>query len=167
MQSQPLSQKKSKIGAVICVIGRQGSGKTPVTKRLADNSGFKNIAVYDPRREYDANKYTLFYTLTNFKKFLKRAKNTFIIVEEATGFIGGYKDLETWTDEIIGIQHKNNILVFIFHSLSDAPAYILRLSRFVVLLKTNDEAEVIKQSRPKFFKFMNKEGDQYIDVNNL
>jgi hypothetical protein len=177
MQVQPQAQQqltkvindRPKMGAVILIIGRQGSGKTPVTQREAEASGFDNLVVYDPRKEYDLEKYTIFYKLSTFKKFITTARNCFIICEEATGFVNSFKDME-FTDFIIGVQHNCNIIVFIFHSLSDAPTYILRLCRFVVLLRTNDEPEVIQKNRPKFFPYLEKvttEGDQYIDVNEL
>ena len=74
---------KVKIGASVVCIGRQGSGKTPLCKRLAENSKFKNLVVYDPNKEYDPNKYTIFYSLEKFKAFLtsEKSKNCFIICE--------------------------------------------------------------------------------------
>lgn len=166
---------KPKLGYVIDIIGRQGSGKTVVIKREAQESGFDNIVAYDPRKEYnEESNYpisaSVFYSLIAFKNFCKTAKNCFIICEEATGFVNSFKDME-FTDFLIAVQHNCNVIAFVFHSLSDTPAYILRLSRFVILLKTNDEPEVIKTARPKFYPFLLQSRetgeDIYIDVNEI
>jgi hypothetical protein len=157
---------KVKTGAVILLIGRQHSGKTPIIKRLAKQSGFSNKVVYDRQKEYDVKEWTTFYSVANFKEFIYEAKNCFIVCEEATGFINSFKDME-FTDLLISIEHNNNILVCVFHSLMDAPTYILRLARFMVLLNTNDDPKVVERQRPKFFPYLNNKKDVFLDLNNL
>ena len=165
-----MNEKKNdigkKTGAVICVIGRQHSGKTPVIQRMAKNSKFRNKVVYDKNKEYDPAEWSRFFSLSKFRKWLPEAKNCFIVMEEATIYVRSVKET-VLTEQIIGIEHNRNVLVLVFHSLMDAPQYVLRLCKFVVLLKTNDDPEQIKTQRPRYYKFLNSDEDQYINVNNL
>src|SRR5262245_50952717 len=135
----------SKTGSVFIIVGRQGTGKSPTIKALAERSGMKNKIVYDRRREY-SDEWTRFLKLDKFKKAWVNFTDSFIVVEEATGFVSGFKELEL-TDILIGIQHNRNVLVFVFHSLMDTPKYIQRLANFMYLFPTNDEEKDVRTSR--------------------
>ncbi len=150
---------KSKTGCAILVIGRQGVGKSPTIKALAEKSGMKNRVVFDRRKEYDPAGWTVFYSLNSFTKKLPSLTDSFIVVEEATGFVSNFKDQEL-TDILIGIEHNRDILIFVFHSLLDCPLYIQRFSRFMYLFPTNDIAESVETSRPHLFKFFSQVGQK-------
>ena len=151
-----------KTGAVIIIIGRQGSGKTPTIKRLMEAGNFRSNVVLDIRHEYDETKYTVFYTYSGFKTYLPQIRGAFIVVEEATAFIASYKDLEL-TDMLIGVEHNKNTMVFAFHSCDDVPPYLLRFSRYIVLLDTNDDPEKVKRNRPKLFPYLSMKKPVIID----
>lgn len=154
---------KVKTGSVIIIIGYQGSGKTPIAKNLALQSGFKNKIVFDCRHEYDETIFTQFVNFNNFKNHLQTAKNSFIIFEEATGYIGSFRDLEL-TDLLIGVEHNRNTIVFLFHSIKSVPLFMLELSRFIILLPTNDSPEFIKVQRPIIYPYINLKKPVFIDV---
>jgi len=170
---------KIKGGAAICIIARQNEGKTYVAKQEAENSGFKNLVVYDPNREYDPNKYIVFYSLDAFYKFIvsDKSKNCFIICEEATTFLDGFKSKEI-TDIIVRIMHKLSVICFVFHSWMDASPYVLRKCRFVISMPTNDEPKDVERSRTKYYPYylesrriynpeIKGSGNIYIDLNEL
>lgn len=164
MKTEQASKIKS--GAIILIIGRQHSGKSPIAKRLATESNKKNKIVLDFRHEYDSTKFTVFYSIEKFKKLLSWITGSFIIVEEATTFINSFKDF-SFVEAAAGVEHKNNTIVFLFHSIADAPKYLLRLSRFVILLPTNDDKDLVKRSHPKLFPYMGEAGDVLIDLNKI
>ncbi len=171
--------QRPKNGASIVYIGRQGAGKTPAVKTLAEGSGFDNLVAYDPNREYDPETYTVFYSLETFKRFLvsDECRECFIIIEEATTFLSGFRDFEI-SDMIVKIQHKLNVCAFLFHSYIDASPFVLTKSRFAVLMPTNDEPKDVERARAKFYKYYLESrenyredsvgsGDIYIDLNQL
>lgn len=128
---------KIKIGSFVLVVGRMGEGKSPYIKSLIKKSNFKNVAIFDRRKEYDAKAYTVFYYFAIFKDWLLRFVRTFIVVEEATAVVGYYKDLDL-ADVITGVQHNNNVLVFTFHSWRDVPQSLLNKTNYLVIFATND-----------------------------
>lgn len=138
------------------VVGYIGSGKTPYTKELASKSGFKNVVVYDRRKEYDVKKFTIFYSVEYFREFLKTLQDSFIIVEEATGFVAAYKDME-WSDFIVGIEHNRNILCLLFHSIADTPDYVIRNTEFFALFPTYDDARKVELKSSRLFPYFMKE----------
>jgi hypothetical protein len=143
----------AKVGCTIIVVGRMGTGKSPTIKDLWQQSGMKNKIVYDRRREYPDD-WTRFLSLEKFQMKWTEFTDSFIVVEEATGFVNSFKEKEL-TDILIGIEHNRNILVFVFHSLTDTPPYIQRLARFMYLFPTNDNEKTIKTSRDElYFHFM-------------
>lgn len=146
----------NKVGGVICVIGGTGTGKTPFVKKLLAQSNFLNKLVYDPRREYSLDDYTVFYKLKYFKEKVSEARGAAIVVEEATGFISSFKDIEL-TEWMIASEHNNNFVVFVFHTLMDAPKYVLNKCKFVQLFKTGDEPKDVMLNRARFYDyFMNE-----------
>ena len=143
-----------KAGENIVIIGRQGSGKTPLTKQLMEKSGYKNKVVFDYRGEY-GDQVTIYRSFASIKPKLPFIRGSFIVLEEATAFVNAFKSMEL-TDLMIGIQHNKNICVWIFHSLSDVPPFVLRLSRYIILLPTNDDPDKIKTARPFFYEYLLK-----------
>lgn len=130
--------------------------------------------MYDRRREYnkpeDNGMWSIYYDLEFFKSELPNITEACIVIEEATGFVSYFKELEL-TDIIIGAQHNRNSIIFVFHSVSDIPVYIERLSDWLIITKTNDDLEKLKFSRPRIAAIMSeKKGtkeDIYIDLNEI
>lgn len=159
---------KRKSGFVLSIIGRQECGKTPVIKKLVENSKFKRVIVYDPNYEY-SDTYSLFHSLEIFRDFIFKAEKSFIIVEEATSFLSSFKDIQL-QDLCVKIAHKNNICIFVFHTLMDAPKSILNKSRNIILFATLDDANDIKTQRNRYFKFFslpNENKPVFIDNYNI
>lgn len=151
----------NKNGCIVLVIGRQGSGKTPIIKELMKKFSFSNNIVFDPRHEY-AEDYTLFHKYATFVKQFPTFTKSLIVIEEATGFISAAKNMDL-AEELIAVEHKQNVIVFVFHSCMDVPKYILRLARFIKLLDTNDDPESIRTQRPELYEYLNEPKPVTID----
>jgi len=149
-----------KAGEVIVVIGRQRSGKSPFIEWLRTQLGFENNVVFDRRGEYSDKNWSRFFSFESFKEFLfsDDCEGCLINIEEATAFISGMKSLNM-SDVLTGIAHNHNTMIVVFHSLADAPQYILRLSSYIVLFPTNDDPRTIKNSRSKLYP-------AFLSVNN-
>ncbi len=141
-----------KIGVATIVLGQQGAGKSPLVKEFANNSGMKNIIVFDPNREYDKNKYTVFYDFKTFKKYMTEIKNSFIIFEEASVFLSSFSDIEL-KQMLVGVEHNRNVIFFLFHGLRYVPPYLTDLVRFHILLPTRDTLEYTIKQRPFYAPF--------------
>ena len=148
---------------VIC--GRQGSGKTTMAKQLLNNSNMPGV-ILDVNNEYDHSKNICFTDFKYFRQYLPEVTNSFIIVEEATAFLNAYKVLDI-TNLLIRVRHQRNVMLFCFHSLQDCPDYILRLSSFMWLAETNDDAKKLEQSRPKFYPYFIGKKPIWIDLNKI
>jgi hypothetical protein len=143
-----------KEGITIIVIGRPHEGKSPTIKALIEGSGMENRIIYDKRREYDADKYTLFREYSIFKNFIKNVTASCIVIEEATSVVTALKD-NTLTDTVIGCEHNLNIVILVFHAILDVPKYLLRNCALIYLFKTNDDPEDVRRSRPAMAKYLN------------
>ncbi len=144
-----------KSGFVISIIARQEWGKSPVVKRLIQHFAFKRNILFDPQREYDPLKFSLFRDPQIFKKYIGDKFKCFIGVEEATTFVQAHKD-EDWTAFCVNIAHRNCVGVFVFHSMIDAPKSILNKSRFVYIGHTMDDESDIKSSRKRYYPYYMK-----------
>ena len=67
----------------------------------------------------------------------EHAKNTFIVFEDATKYIGSKLEKET-RNFVLDSKQKNLDLVFIFHSLASIPPELVRVSDTLILFKTNE-----------------------------
>jgi hypothetical protein len=158
---------QNKTGVSIVVVGAPGAGKTPTIKSLIKS---KNVIVYDPRYEYSED-YILFRKYGYFRKYIttNEIEKSTIIIEEATSFIGSFKESEL-AELLISIEHHNNTLITVFHSLADCPKFFLRLCKFVILFRTNDDAKFIKSQRANYYDYFlraKKNGPIYIDNSKL
>lgn len=150
--------ESAKVGASIVIIGYQGAGKTPIAKQLKQEAGMRNNIVFDIRHEYPEDEFTTFHDFEKFKKFISTAKDCLIIFEEATAYIGFFRDLEL-INLITGVEHNRLVIIFLFHSIKSVPHFVIELSRFVILLNTNDSPELIKSQRPLLYKYMDQNRD--------
>jgi hypothetical protein len=146
------------------VCGAPGMGKSPFIRKLIgdDSTAYKNRCfVFDIANEYgqrvkyagqkplnlsnNANDLRCRYIGTDLKKFIEicdKKKDTICVFEEATGFFQGMVSKET-TRLIINRYHTGNTYCFIFHSINSIPPRIMEIANYVVLFKTNDEAEKV------------------------
>jgi len=148
----------SKIGSTIIIIGHVGSGKTPTCKNILKTSNYTNVAIYDPRNEYNfESKYEVkkYISGPEFISTVKTLKRNFVIFEEATSIFSMSKNLDI-TELFIAIEHNQNISVCIFHSLLDVPKFLLRLSQYIILFPTSDDPEDVKSSRKKYYPYLIK-----------
>lgn len=155
--------EKIKNGCFIVIIGKMKSGKSPIAKKFAENSGYKNLIVYDHRREYDENKYTLFYSFSKFKKYFPLIKKSFVIVEEATVFVNSFKD-DALTDVITGIEHNLNTVVFLFHSLRQTPPYMLDYANYVIFTSPFDNPNMFKSKGVEHYLPLLNNKNEFGDV---
>lgn len=123
------------------VIGHTGRGKSTFVKTALRKIPQRKY-IYDVNNEYGQG--TNLPTLSEFLARAKELRNTTIVFEEATIFFGGAKD-EEMTNLLVRKRHTKNNIFLLFHSLIDAPPYILRLVDFIVLYKTNDNPTAIKR----------------------
>lgn len=76
-------------------------------------------------------------TKTIMSAIQKYARNSFIVFEDATKYIGSVltDDMKMF---VLDSKQKNLDLVFIFHSLASIPPALVRVSDILVLFKTNE-----------------------------
>lgn len=150
-----MNENKVKGGFVITVIGRQQSGKTPVIKGLIKKINFRRKAVLDIEYEYDPEEFKIFRDPTNYKHFILFCRKYLLVTEEATTFVEASRDLNL-TTVCTQIAHRHNIIIFVFHSLMDAPKSILNKSKYIHLLPTLDDEKDVKNSRNRYYKLFLK-----------
>ena len=139
---------------LILIIGHTGQGKSTHAKKLL-LSIKKSAFVFDVNDEYKT-----FERVTDgdFNAFLTEAEtrtDTNFIFEEATGYLSG-RTGEKIKRIVINKRHKRNNYIFLFHSIADVPPFIYRLSNYIVLLKTADIEETVKQKEPKLLNAWRK-----------
>lgn len=146
-------------GNLYIVCGAPGMGKSPFIRKLIGTN--KRCLVFDIANEYggrtkyagqqavnlnnNTNDLRSRYTgsdLSSFIKICERKKDTICVFEEATGFFQGMVGKET-TRLIINRYHTGNTYCFIFHSINSIPPRIMEIANYVILFRTNDEAETV------------------------
>jgi hypothetical protein len=141
------------------VCGAPGMGKSPFVRKLIGDRN--RCLVFDIANEYgnrvkyagqvplnlpsntnDLRSRYIGSDLSEFIRICSRKRNTICVFEEATGFFQGMVGKET-TRLIINRFHTQNTYVFIFHSINSIPPRIMEIANYVVLFRTNDEAETV------------------------
>lgn len=90
----------------------------------------------------------------DFMKFYSIAKDKWktgwrgVIVHEDAGEVITAQKNEKLYAMLIGLRHKATDLVFVFHSIADVPKYIMRQLNEIVLFKTGDNWDDIKDRFP-------------------
>lgn len=137
---------------LILIIGHTGQGKSTFAKKYFTEN--KNCFVFDVNNEYpdlemDFKKpRAKFVGLPNdFIDLCFKRRNTNLIFEEATGFLRGAVNMKL-QKLIIEKRHKNNNLVFLFHSINRVPPVIYEIANYIVLFKTNDQEQAIEKKYP-------------------
>jgi hypothetical protein len=161
------------LGTMTIIIGGTGQGKSFFTKRLVND---KKTFICDLNNEYGAEDLSLAsrdnyikfnehvtlldktkvypqcrYTGTNVNEFLEISKSMhgrYIVFEEATNFFAGRTN-EVTRQMITGKRHRNQSLIFLFHSINAVPPRIMELANYVVLFKSFDEENKVKSKFPQ------------------
>lgn len=161
---------------VILVVGGARQGKTPFIKNYAKGN---NLLVFDVQNEYgDRAKYNGVperlptnnklarsrVAKVNVKEFMnicRTKRNTICVLEEATIFFQGVIG-EQARELIFSKAHTGNIYILVFHSINAIPPRIMEGTDFVVLFKTADEDETVKNKFPRllpYFRILRKSKD--------
>jgi dephospho-CoA kinase len=149
---------------VTLIVGGQGQGKTTFVKSSAKD--MKRVVVLDINNEYEELEKTGANRIVrNFRESLndlKELNDITLIVEEATTFFSNRKYDENLQEMIIRKRHQKNNIFLIYHSLTDIPDYLLRISDYLILFKTKDNPSNIELK----YKFYNDIRKAYYVVRN-
>jgi len=139
---------------LILIIGHTGQGKSTQAKKILDTTKKKPF-VFDVNNEYE--KYNR-HSDGDFVKFIETTEtltDSNVLFEEATGYLSG-RTGEKIKRIVINKRHKRNNYIFLFHSIADVPPFLYRLSNYIILLKTADIEEAVKQKEPKLLSAWKK-----------
>ena len=126
----------------ILVVGGTGSGKTTFIKKYVVNNYKGTKYIFDINNEY---KEGLMMPMEKFLGAVKGVSNSLIIFEEATIFFSNKGDVSALRYLLVSKRHRNNIILFTFHSLQSIPLNIFSLCDLLVLHKTNDNVGLIER----------------------
>lgn len=131
-------------GKAIAVVGARGMGKSTVTKSLAKKVPPGALMIYDPEGEH---KDIYDKPLLPFKEFKQRADsvaNALIIYEEATMVIPNTAQADQEVKEmLVKARHRNNTLIFVFHSFRFLPTWVFDLLDGIIVMKTADNLNYV------------------------
>lgn len=127
------------------IVGRTGSGKTTIVKKLISAHKKKNPKgqrlIYDVNNEYGER----YMPMDEFLSAAKAATRTLIVFEEATIFFSTSGGQIEMRELLVRKRHTKNYFVFNFHSLSQVPLYILMFCDTMIIKKTNDQIPQIER----------------------
>lgn len=171
---------------LILIIGHTGQGKTPYLNKFLGNGHAKPIppavkgkyfATPESKRQYIFdinNEYILPDDLGEFKNQMRNTdldisrfihiagnlNNTNIVFEDATGFLRG-KQSANFARLLTRKRFTQNNYLVIFHSINRIPPELMEMSDCIVLFKTRDNVDIVKN------KFEYKElTDAFIELQN-
>lgn len=159
-QNLELESKKGKIGNVIVLAGAMDSGKSPIVKRIVKKCNLPNKFVNDVNNEYpdDFSKFHKENTPIYLSK-LNTFKNSALVIEEASAYIGSYKDAEIMS-MLVGVAHNHNIIIFVFHGIRYIPQYLADLTRYVILTHPLDHEDLIYERFRRHYDRLIKERER-------
>lgn len=143
-----------------CLIGGTGEGKTSFARQLTNG---KPCFIFDVNGEWqelptDTTKPRSRYWgdhNTFVDKAAQKHGGTFIVFEEATGFLHG-KTQEDMRRLLIGKRHPVELggrnIIYLFHTIQSVPPFILDMANYIVLFKTGDDLGAVKKKRLKLVK---------------
>ena len=128
---------------VILIIGKKRAGKTTLASTLIKKLARPNTYIYDINNEYTTkfgipNSYKGPINEDEFLKEVQFKKNSMLVFEEASIYLGTHGQEKILKDIISRSRHTNNVILLIFHSIAFVPVYIFSFSDYVGLFKTND-----------------------------
>ena len=65
---------------------------------------------------------------------------------------------------IVGLRHKGQDLALIFHAIAETPGYIIRQANEIILFKTGDNWEHVKDRFPVHQQEMVKEAFDFVNT---
>jgi hypothetical protein len=134
-------------GLCFIIVGRPRMGKSYFIKNKLSKVHETTRLVNDIQREYvDLYKEPFNEDFADFLSKAKKARNSFIVFEEATAYLSDLGSRTSMRHLIISKAHTGNMFFIVFHSLADVPEYIYRISNYIVLFKTADkETKVVER----------------------
>ena len=140
----------------VLIVGKPGAGKSYFFKNeilpklnkvlIFDQYGYEypEATLTDGKKDTGESMLRFsgdFWELVNFSG---RFPNRAIIIEDATNFLQGAIHDEPLRKMFAARRHYNQQLYFLFHTLSSIPPFIYSMSDYVVLFKTKDFKERVK-----------------------
>lgn len=137
-------------GKSIIVVGARGTGKTTNNREMISKVHPDARLILDVNGEYK----DLFpHEMIGFKEFttmITKVKGAVILIEEATIFLSNRGYNGDIVDVLVKARHRDNTIIFSFHSFNTIPNYVWELSNYVYIFKTNDDLDTIKSyKKPK------------------
>lgn len=158
------------MGACHIVVGATKTGKTTFTKQLLNKSPKdRNKIVYDVNNEYKEYYNKPFIDFIPFMDSLKPVRESIILIEEATIFLGHQNTSRQLINKLVRKRHENNYIILNFHSLRKVPRYIFELANFLTVFKTLDTSDIIEKyfsDEPEIieiFDFIKSSDNQHIN----
>ena len=161
--------KLFKNGAVICIAGYTGEGKSPMIKKIVEKANLKNRLVWDIQHEYDERTWTVFRRdFGIFRQSMTEARQSAIIFEEATSHINSFSDLEL-NNIYTSSEHNMNVVVMIFTSLAAMPVSLILNMHYLALFNSNDDEDSLSDSkyRKRFIPLLKLKKPVFVNVRQL
>lgn len=130
--------------AIICV-GGTGKGKTTFVKSRLRKVNKNAIHLYDVNNEYTEFYKGKFTTFETFTEKAAKITNAVIVFEESTIFFSHTGSSQTIREILVRKRHTQNTIIFVFHSLRQIPRFIIDMCNYMVIFKTNDNAELVEK----------------------
>lgn len=129
----------------IFVVGKQGVGKSTITKNLLKSvKGRKKIVVYDVNSEHKEFFNEPFLSMEEFLLKHQDDKNTMFVFEEATIFFTSRSTSPILREMLVRKRHANNDFILLFHGFRFVPNEIISLASHCIICKTNDNEKNIR-----------------------
>lgn len=158
----------SLLGKCIIVAGKTGSGKSFWVKESLLSPWLAvggNAFVYDINNEHGFPEPPL---PEDFVLQVESARKSLIFFEEATIFFSHKQgDSRELRNLLVRKRHRQNVIVFVFHSIRKIPAYVLDFCDIFVLKKTNDTPSFVEKKLKGYdnllyaYDEVRKDGDKY------
>lgn len=158
-----------KNGAVICIAGYTGEGKSPLVKKIRAAAGLPNNIVWDIQHEYNAAEFTIFRRDFNtFRQAMTEAKQSLIIFEEATSHIRAFSDLDL-NKIYTSSEHNLNVVIMVFTSLAAMPVSLILNMHYLILFNTNDDVDSLSDNkyRKRFIPLLRLKKPVFVNVRQL
>lgn len=164
-----LNGKLFKNGAVVCIAGYTGEGKSPMIKKIVEKANLKNRLVWDQQHEYDEKTWTVFRQDFNiFRQSMTDACQSAIIFEEATSNIGAFSNYDL-NKIYTASEHNLNVVVMIFTSLAAMPVSLIMNMHYLILFNTMDNEDSLSDNkyRKRFIPLLKLKKPVFVNVRQL